>query len=136
MINIHTILRLAIIFICLQFGACAVIHFENGAVVADPNEHSLYDSFFGEDKPPAIDPGNAIRFNKWYHHGFYQIAEISNPLDLNRECTGLDWNQVTTKTDLIDVLVGLVDNIILFPASSAGLDLWSHWSIEYSCRYQ
>lgn len=120
----------------LQFSGCAVIHFENGEVVADPNERSFFEALFGEEKTPSIDPGSSIRFDKWYHHGLYQIAEISNPLDLNRVCTGLDWNQVTTKTGPIDTIVGLIDNIILIPAASAGIDLWSHWSMEYSCRYQ
>lgn len=124
------------LFTCLQFTGCAVIHFENGTVIADPNDRGIYESLFGEDTPPEIDPGRSIRFDKWYHHGFYQIAEISNPLDLNRVCPGLDWNQITTKTGPIDTLVGLIDNIILIPAASAGIDLWSHWSIEYSCRYQ
>lgn len=132
----HKLISFLTLFSCLQFTGCAVIHFENGDVIADPNDRSIYDTLFGEEKKIEIDPGSSIRFDKWYHHGFYQIAEISNPLDLNRVCTGLDWNQVTTKTGPIDTLVGLIDNIILIPASSAGIDLWSHWSIEYSCRYQ
>jgi hypothetical protein len=132
----HKITSLLAFCICIQFSGCAVIHFENGDVIADPNDRSLFDSVFGEEKVPSIDPGSSIRFDKWYHHGFYQIAEISNPLDLNRVCTGLDWNQVTTKTGPIDTLVSLIDNIILIPAASAGIDLWSHWSMEYSCRYQ
>lgn len=120
----------------LNLTGCAVIHFENGEVISDPNDRGIMAAVFGSDEPPAVDPGSSIRFEKWYHHGFYQIAEISNPLDLNRVCTGLDWNQVTTSTDPIDVLLGLLDNAILIPASSAGIDLWSHWSMEYSCRYQ
>ena len=125
-----------ILLLSLNMTGCAVIHFENGEVSPDPNDHGLIGNIFGSDKPEAIDPGSSIRFEKWYHHGFYQIAEISNPLDLNRVCTGLDWNQVTTGTGPIDTLISLIDNIILIPASSAGIDLWSHWSMEYSCRYQ
>ncbi len=134
--NFSKLASLLSILSCLKLGGCAVIHFENGNVVPDPNERSLYETMFGEEHTPSIDPGSSIRFEKWYHHGFYQIAEISNPLDLNRVCTGLDWNHVTTKTGPIDTLVSLIDNIILIPASSAGIDLWSHWSMEYSCRYQ
>lgn len=119
-----------------QLTGCAVIHFENGDVVADPNDHGFISNVFGNDKAEAIDPGSSIRYEKWYHHGFYQIAEISNPLDLNRVCTGLDWNQVTTETTPLATLIGLIDNVILIPASSAGIDLWSYWNIEYSCRYQ
>tara|TARA_R110002072_G_scaffold89737_8_gene201005 strand:+ start:56682 stop:57092 length:411 start_codon:yes stop_codon:yes gene_type:complete len=121
---------------CLNITGCAVIHFENGEVIPDPNDHGLIGNIFGSDKPEAIDPGSSIRYEKWYHHGFYQIAEISNPLDLNRVCTGLDWNQVTTSTSPVATLISLIDNIILIPASSAGIDLWSHWNMEYSCRYQ
>tara|TARA_R110001592_G_scaffold91754_4_gene268267 strand:+ start:5260 stop:5679 length:420 start_codon:yes stop_codon:yes gene_type:complete len=130
---------LIIIFVCIQFNGCAVIHFENGDVIADPNKREFLDTLFvfgKEEKTLSIDPGSSIRFSKWYHHGFYQVAEISNPLDLNRVCTGLDWNQVTTQTDPVDTLISLADNIILIPAASAGIDLWSHWNIEYSCRYQ
>jgi hypothetical protein len=134
--NLHKLLSYLIIFACLQFSGCAVIHFENGDVIADPNDRGLFDKFFGEDRKPEIDPGSSVRFDKWYHHGLYQIAEISNPLDLNRVCPGLDWNHITTKTGPFDTLFGLIDNIILWPASSAGIDLWSFWSIEYSCRYQ
>ena len=121
---------------CLKMTGCAVIHFENGTVLPDPNDHGLIDNIFGSDKPDEIDPGSSVRYAKWYHHGFYQIAEISNPLDLSRVCTGLDWNQVTTGTSPLNTLIGLLDNIILIPASSAGIDLWSHWNMEYSCRYQ
>ena len=132
----HKIIRFLTIFTWLQFTGCAVIHFENGEVIADPNDRNFYDSIFGDNKTLEIDPGSSIRFDKWYHHGFYQIAEISNPLDINRVCPGLDWNQITTNTGPIQTLFGLADNIILLPASSAGIDLWSYWSIEYSCRYQ
>jgi hypothetical protein len=134
--SMHRIISFLIVFIFLQLSACAVIHFENGEVIADPNKRNFYESMFGDDNTLEIDPGSSIRFDKWYHHGFYQIAEISNPLDLNRVCPGLDWNQITTKTGPIDALFGLLDNVILLPASSAGIDLWSYWGIQYSCRYQ
>ena len=124
------------ILLCLKLSGCAVIHFENGDVIPDPNDHGLIGNLFGTYISESIDPGSSIRYQKWYHHGFYQVAEISNPLDLNRECSGLEWNQVTTNTNPISVLIGLVDNIILFPASSSGIDLWSYWNMEYSCRYQ
>ena len=127
---------LILAILALNLSGCAVIHFENGDVISDPNDHGFIGNIFGNDKPEAIDPGSSIRFEKWYHHGLYQIAEISNPLDLNRVCTGLDWNQVTTGTGPIDTLISLIDNIILIPASSAGIDLWSHWTMTYSCRYQ
>lgn len=120
----------------LQLSSCAVIHFENGDVVPDPNDHGLISNIFGSDEPEAIDPGSSIRYEKWYHHGLYQIAEVSNPLDLNRVCTGLDWNHITTNSTPISALISLIDNAILLPASSAGIDLWSYWNIEYSCRYQ
>lgn len=120
----------------IHLSGCAVIHFENGEVKPDPNDIGIFQILFGEPHEPKIDAGSSIRFEKWYHHGFYQIAEISNPLDLSQVCTGLNWNQVTTQTDPIDAVVGLIDNVILFPASSAGIDLWSHWSMEYSCKYQ
>ena len=91
-------------------------------------------SSFEDDELRAYDASKSIRFRKWYHHGFYQIAEISNPLETSQVCVGLDWNQITTEVTPFDVLTGLLDNALLLNASSAGLDLWSHWSIEYSCR--
>lgn len=119
----------------IHFSGCAVIHFENGEVIPDPYADNFFGDFF-EDEAENLDPGNSFRFDKWYHHGIYQLAEINNPLDLSRVCSGLDWNQVTTGTTPFKVIVGLLDNAILIPASSAGIDLWSAWGIEYSCRYQ
>tara|TARA_R110000850_G_scaffold114682_3_gene229589 strand:+ start:101 stop:511 length:411 start_codon:yes stop_codon:yes gene_type:complete len=134
--SMHKLISFLIVFTFLQFSGCAVIHFENGEVIADPNDSISYNTLFSDNKNLEIDPGRSIRFDKWYHQGIYQIAEISNPLDINRVCPGLDWNQVTTKTGPIEALFGLLDNVILLPASSAGIDLWSFWSVEYSCRYQ
>lgn len=134
--SMDKLISFLIVFTFLQFSGCAVIHFENGDVIADPNDSISYDTLFSDNKNLVIDPGRSIRFDKWYHHGIYQIAEISNPLDINRDCPGLDWNQITTKTGPFEALLGLLDNVILLPASSAGIDLWSFWSVEYSCRYQ
>jgi hypothetical protein len=62
------------------------------------------------------------------------FAEISNPLEISQVCTGLDWNKVTTEVTPFDVVMGLVDNAIFISAASIGIDLWSPWSIEYSCK--
>ena len=126
--------RLLILLSLIQFSGCAVIHFENGEVVPDPYADNFFGDLFEDDT--NLDPGNAYRFDNWYHHSFYQIAEINNPLDFSRVCAGLEWNQVTTETTPFKVIVGLLDNALLIPAASAGLDLWSIWGIEYSCRYQ
>jgi hypothetical protein len=128
-------LRILSMAFLLQLTGCAVIHFENGEVVPDPFEENVFGDFFVSDEE-KLDPGKSYRYAKWYHHSFYQVAEINDPLDLSRVCTGLDWNKITTDTSPLKVLVGLLDNAILIPASSAGIDLWSAWGIEYSCRYQ
>ncbi len=136
LLNLHTrLIKLVTIVCVLLASGCAVIHFENGEVAPDPNADKFFYGWFGEDES-TVDPGSSIRFNKWYHHSFYQIAEINNPLDLSRECPGLEWNQITTNTNPFKVVIGLLDNAILIPAASAGIDLWSPWGIEYSCRYQ
>jgi len=130
------LLKLICAITFLQLSACAVIHFENGEVVPDPEEFSFTFDLFEDDELRSYDADTSIRFRKWYHHGFYQIAEYSNPLDTSQVCVGLEWNQVTTEVTPFDVVVGFLDNAILLNASSAGLDLWSHWSLEYSCRPQ
>lgn len=122
----------------LQLSGCATIHFENGEVVPDPEseEFSLTYGLFEEDDEETVNDFNGKRYRKWYHHTALQIAEFSNPLEISLVCSGLEWNQVTTEVTPFDAFVGLIDNLMLWPASSAGLDLWSPWSIEYSCRDQ
>lgn len=127
--------RLALLVILVQFTGCAVIHFDNGDVAPDPFAENLFGDFFVGDEE-KLDPGNAYRYAKWYHHSIYQLAEINDPLDLSRVCPGLEWNRITTDTSPLKIVVGLLDNAVLIPASSAGIDLWSAWGIEYSCRYQ
>jgi hypothetical protein len=127
--------RLLVILAFIQLSACAVIHFENGDVTADPFADNFFGDYFVSDEE-KLDPGNAYRYQKWYHHSFYQIAEINNALELSRVCAGLEWNQITTETSPLKMIIGLLDNALLIPASSAGIDLWSAWGIEYSCRYQ
>lgn len=132
------ILLISIALSTLKLSGCAVIHFENGTPIPDPDAQnfSLTFGLFEDDQDEALYDSSAKRYRKWYHHGIMQIAEISNPLETSLVCSGLDWNQVTTEVTPFDALVGLLDNVALWPASSAGLDLWSPWSIEYSCREQ
>jgi hypothetical protein len=116
-------------------SSCAVIHFENGEVIPDPDSFS----FFSNDAEKELNPYEAEtskRYSKWYHHSLYQFAEISNPLEITQVCTGLDWNQVTTEITPFDAIMGLLDNAIFISAASIGIDLWSPWSIEYSCKEQ
>jgi len=128
-------MKLFPILALLQLPACAVIHFDNGPVIPDPDPHHFsFNLFNTEDEFSKLDASSSIRFNKWYHHGFYGIAEISNPLETTQVCTGLDWNQITTKTTPLDAAINLLDNVFFLYSSSAGVDLWSHWNIEYSCR--
>lgn len=119
-----------IIFIALSQG-CAVIHFENGEVLQDP-EPAFYDIFTGT--PDNLDASSGIRYRRTYHHSMYQLAELSNALDTSEVCIGLEWNQVTTEVTPFDIVLGLLDNVLFYHASAMGIDLWSPWSIEYSCR--
>jgi len=127
--------RLVIILVIAQLSACASIHFENGSVIPDPEPFSITFGLFEDDKIRALDASTSIRFRKWYHHGLYQLAEISNPLEITEVCTGLAWNQITTEVTPFDVIAGLLDNALFYTASSMGIDLWSPWSIQYSCRH-
>jgi hypothetical protein len=119
-----------ILVICLTQG-CAVIHFENGEVQPDPRPGLA--AIFSE-APSELDASTGERYRRTYHHSLYQLAELSNPLDLSQVCIGLDWNQVTTEVTPIDVVLGFLDNALFYHASAAGVDLWSPWSMEYSCR--
>jgi hypothetical protein len=111
--------------------ACAVIHFENGEVVPDP-EPAFYNIF--ADEPENLDAGSGIRHQRAYHHSLYQLAELSNALETSQVCVGLEWNQVTTEITPFDVVISLLDNVLFYHASAMGMDLWSRWSMEYSCR--
>ena len=120
--------------------ACAVIHFENGPVVPDPKPDTGFDWSLGllsdSDAMPDLqyDAASSVRYRRWYHHGIFSIAEVSNPMQLKVDCSGLEWNQITTEVTPTDFLFGLTDNLLLYNANSWALDLWSPWSIEYSCR--
>ena len=114
----------------LSLSSCAVIHFENGEVVPDP------DTFSFENAIQPYDINISARHRKWYHHSLYQFAEISNPLETSQVCIGFDWNQVTTEVTPLDTVMGLLDNALFISAASIGIDLWSPWSIEYSCKEQ
>ena len=124
----------------LFLQGCAVIHFENGDVVPDPIERSpfeielLSDWSMGDTAHDQYSEEDSLRYRRWYHHAIFQIAELSNPVELDDVCYGLEWNQVTTESTLTDALFGTIDNLLLINASSAFLDLWTPWSVEYSCR--
>ncbi len=127
--------RLSLILSIALLQGCAVIHFENGEALPDPEGgFSWTFGLFEDDELRAYDAGSGLRFRKWYHHGVFQLAEISNPLETSEECIGLEWNQVTTEVTPFDAIMGTLDNALFINASSAWLDLWSPWSIEYSCR--
>ncbi len=135
--RLKPLLALSGLLLLLQSSGCAVIHFENGEVVPDPEANRPFSFTFGvfeDDEFRNYDASSSIRFRKWYHHAILQIAELSNPLETSQVCVGLDWNQVTTEVTPFDAFAGLLDNALLWNAASAGLDLWSPWSIEYSCR--
>lgn len=110
---------------------CATIHFENGEVLPDP-EPAFYEIF--TETPEDLDSSSGIRYSRTYHHSLFQLAELSNALEMSQVCVGLDWNQVTTEITPIDIVLGLLDNALFFHASALGIDLWSPWSMEYSCR--
>ncbi len=129
----------AILIAVLMTSGCAVIHFENGPAVPPPGDTGGFSFGFGlfddeEELAQQSQMVEALRLRKWYHHGIFSIAEISNPLEIGQACIGQEWNQVTTEVTPLDALLGLADNALLLHANSAGLDLWSPWSIEYSCR--
>jgi hypothetical protein len=130
-------IKLAVLASALSFAGCSTIHFENGPVVPDPVPDMGFDwtmGVFDEDPSLRYDAASSVRYRRWYHHAIFSIAELSNPLQTGLECSGLEWNQITTEVTFLDFVAGLADNLLLYNASSMGLDLWSPWSIEYSCR--
>ncbi len=134
------ILQLMALVCVMSLNGCAVIHFENGPVTPDPETREVMSWEFwsfgllGDDQRANLDEADSLRYRRWYHHAIFQVAELSNPLETTKVCRGLEWNQITTEVTPFDAFVGLLDNALLFNASSAALDLWSPWSIEYSCR--
>jgi len=130
----NQIVKLLLISAILLSSACSTIHFDNGEVIPDPEPFSWTFGFFEDEDLRSLDASTSIRYRKWYHHGFYRIAEISNPLETSRVCLGLEWNRITTEVTVFDGIISLVDNAMFHASSSMGIDLWSPWSIEYSCR--
>jgi len=132
---IESLIKTFIFILIFCLSSCTVIHFENGEVVPDPDSFS-FSPDNTENELNSYDANTSMRHRKWYHHSLYQFAEISNPLETSHVCTGLDWNQVTTEVTPFDAIMGLLDNAIFISAASIGIDLWSPWSIEYSCKEQ
>jgi len=126
-------IKVIILIFILSLSSCTVIHFENGEVAPDPDSFS---SDATNNELSEYDANISARHIKWYHHSLYQFAEISNPLETSQVCTGLDWNKVTTEVTPFDAIMGLLDNAIFISSASIGIDLWSPWSIEYSCKEQ
>jgi len=134
------LLRHLIFSLPLLFAGCATIHFENGEILPDPDTtppwsiNKLSLGLLGDDPTDRLDLSEGVRIHRSYHHAIFQIAELSNPLQLNKVCRGLDWNTVTTHVTPLDALLGLADNALLYNAGAPALDLWALWSVEYSCK--
>jgi hypothetical protein len=117
----------------LLLPGCSTIHFDHGPALPPPDTLlSSIGYWFSDEAPPerhSLPPESSL-----YHHGILSLIEISNPLELDLICTGYVWNRVTTEVTPVDLILGTIDNVVLAHFSSAGIDLWSPWSIEYSCR--
>ena len=84
-----TLVKLACVVSFISLQACAVIHFENGYAVPDPEERSFDWSFgiLGEDEPELeYNAESSQRYRRWYHHAIFSFAELSNPLQLKVDC--------------------------------------------------
>ncbi len=126
--NILRFLNLGIIFASLS--ACTTIHFDNGEIISDPEPYWF--DFWAEDK--NYTKADGIRYQRWYHQSLYTTAELSNPIQTEVVCQGLEWNRVSAEITPFDLIIGLLDNALFIHASAAAIDLWSPWSVEYSCR--
>ena len=134
--TLKPLVKIVIASSILNLASCAVIHFENGPVVPDPEPFSFSFGIFDDDELSPYDASISVRHRKWYHHAVYQTAELSNPLETSQVCVGLDWNQITTEVTPFDAVMGLLDNALFIYSSSVGLVLRSVWSVEYSCKEQ
>jgi len=71
--------------------------------------------------------------SEWHRTAVMSLWEVSSPVDMKQRCNGNDWTVVTTERSFSNVLLGSVDNILLV-TKTVGLDLWSPWRVEYSCK--
>lgn len=71
--------------------------------------------------------------SEWHHTAVMSLWEVSSPVDMKERCKGKDWTVVTTERSFSNMLVGSVDNVLL-AFKATGLDLWSPWTVEYSCK--
>jgi hypothetical protein len=95
-----------ILFASLLFlvAGCTTIHLDNGTV-ANPKTVS----------------------EKWHHNVVLALVEVSDPVDLKKECNSSDWASVKTQLSFINGLASSVVGMIL-PA------IWYPKTVEVSCK--
>jgi len=85
--------------------SCHTIHFDN---VANPN--------YSNNK-----------INKWHHNIILDLIEMSDPVDLKKECHGQQWKSVKTERTFLNGLATSVANVFIGP-------LWYPKTVEISCH--
>ena len=69
---------------------------------------------------------NATKSETWHHNVVFALVEVSDPVDLEKECGDKEWSSVKTELTFINGLVsGIVNSIA---------PLWYPKTVEVSCN--
>jgi hypothetical protein len=77
------------------------------------------------DKNATIDT-NSITVEKWHHNVIGALIEVSDPVNLEKECGSQEWSSVKTELTFIN---GLVSGLVNFVAP-----VWYPKTVEISCN--
>ncbi len=91
--------------LCLLAAGCTTIHFDNGDTT-----------------------GVAAKTvtEQWHHNVALALVEVSDPVDLKKECGAGEWSSVKTELSFVAGLAGAVVDLIA--------PLWYPKNVEVTCK--
>ncbi len=63
--------------------------------------------------------------NHWHHLALFGSIEVSPPFALSYNCDDKEWNKITIEKTFLNGIAS---------ASIEGVNLYSPWTVRYSCR--
>lgn len=92
-----------VVFAMICLSGCTTINFENGTA---SNE--------------------AFETEKWHHNVALGLVEVSDPVNLEEECSNKDWERVQTELSFINGLASGVVNVFA--------PIWYPKTVSVSCK--
>ena len=88
----------------MTITGCSTIHFDNGIPAPNPSSIS----------------------SKWHHNVALGLMEISQPVNLKKECQSKQWSSVKTELSATNGLASIIIN--------SALPLWYPKTVTISCQ--